>query len=789
MAVDAGQYHSVALKSDGSLIAWGVDSGLISDSDYRQVTDTPAGSNFIAVAAGRYHSLAIAAESGANAGSITAWGRDADGQATPPSGNDFVAVAGGAKHSLALRSDGTLAAWGIVYDSPYTSVREFYGDFGQVTDMPSGNGFIAIAAGDSHNVALKSDGSIVTWGDDSRELDNIPLKPPEGDFNGGLAIAAGGYHSLAIESNTPIAAYTLSVYSEGMTSVPIDSSTGHGGTTDYFKTVDEGLSVILTAPATFGGATFVEWTGAVTSSSQEITLTMDAGKSVTARYQYILSVSSVGASDVPITSATHHDGTTDYTRTLVADTLVYLTAPDLADGRTFIGWTGAETSSNQTINFTMTGNKSVTANYETPIPQYLLTVSSSGASGVSISSTTGHGGTTTYTKTLDEGTSVTLTAPALAGKTFVGWSGGVTSSSQEITLTMDASKSVTANYITEYTLSVSSSGASSVSITSATGHGGTTDYTKTVIDGTTVTLTAPVLSGKTFTGWTGSVNQSTPTISFSMTADKTVTANYAVTTYSLSVNSSGAAGVLITSTTAHGGVTNYTKTVADGAAVNLTAPEYVGSGASRKAFVNWFGAVSSTSRTINLTMTSAKTLTANYVDDPVTYTLSVSSSGASSVSITSATGHGGTTDYTKTVIDGTTVTLTAPVLSGKTFTGWTGSVTSSSSTISFSMTSAKSVTANYAVTTYSLSVSSSGASGVSITSTTGQGGVTNYTKTITSGTSVNLQAPQYVGSGASRKAFSSWSGSVSSTSLSINLTMTAGKYTVGLLVWRDGCGD
>jgi alpha-tubulin suppressor-like RCC1 family protein len=192
--IDAGLYHSIALKSDGSLAAWGVDSGLISDSDYGQVTDAPADSNFIAIASGTYHGLAIAAGPGANAGSVKAWGRDADGQATPPAGDDFVAVAAGAKHSLALRSDGTLSAWGIEYDSPYRAIREFYADFGQVTNTPSDNGYIAIAAGDFHNVAMKTDGSIITWGNDRKgQVSDVPTETNL------IAVAAGGYHSLAVE--------------------------------------------------------------------------------------------------------------------------------------------------------------------------------------------------------------------------------------------------------------------------------------------------------------------------------------------------------------------------------------------------------------------------------------------------------------------------------------------------------------------------------------------------------------------------------------------------------------
>jgi formylglycine-generating enzyme required for sulfatase activity len=78
-----------------------------------------------------------------------------------------------------------------------------------------------------------------------------------------------------------------------------------------------------------------------------------------------------------------------------------------------------------------------------------------------------------------------------------------------------------------YTLHINSSGAFGVSISSSTGHNGTTDYTQTLTAGTGVTLTAPAaVSDTTFTGWTGDVNSSNQTISFAMDADKTVTANY-----------------------------------------------------------------------------------------------------------------------------------------------------------------------------------------------------------------------------------------------------------------------
>jgi RHS repeat-associated protein len=104
------------------------------------------GNNYIAVAAGGDHALAIK-----NDGSIVCWGDNTYGQSTPPDGNDYVAIAAGAFHSLALKSDGSVVSWG---DDSYH----------QVTDTPSGNDFVAISAGGSHSLALKSDGSIVGWG-------------------------------------------------------------------------------------------------------------------------------------------------------------------------------------------------------------------------------------------------------------------------------------------------------------------------------------------------------------------------------------------------------------------------------------------------------------------------------------------------------------------------------------------------------------------------------------------------------------------------------------------------
>jgi alpha-tubulin suppressor-like RCC1 family protein len=108
-----------------------------------------------------------------------------------PDGNDFVAIdAGGlypqphvpSGYSLALKSNGSIISWG--------SIHRPYGF--------ESNDFTAIAAGNGFCLALKTDGSIAGWGSN----DYSQATPPEGnDF---VAIAAGSTHGLALKSDGSI---------------------------------------------------------------------------------------------------------------------------------------------------------------------------------------------------------------------------------------------------------------------------------------------------------------------------------------------------------------------------------------------------------------------------------------------------------------------------------------------------------------------------------------------------------------------------------------------------------
>ena len=77
-------------------------------NDYGQSVP-PSGNDFNAIAAGLQHSIALKTD-----GSIVGWGLNDYNQASPPDGNDFVAIAAGFEHSIALKRDGSIVCWGEI---------------------------------------------------------------------------------------------------------------------------------------------------------------------------------------------------------------------------------------------------------------------------------------------------------------------------------------------------------------------------------------------------------------------------------------------------------------------------------------------------------------------------------------------------------------------------------------------------------------------------------------------------------------------------------------------------
>ena len=169
------------------------------------------------------------------------------------------------------------------------------------------------------------------------------------------------------------------------------------------------------------------------------------------------------------------------------------------------------------------------------------------------------------------------------------------------------------------TLSVHSSGATSVPITSATGHGGITNYTASAVHGMTVSLTAPNIVGMHFTGWTGGVSSSLQTVIFPMPAGANITANYAINKYS----------IVFTADT-NGSITG-TKAQTVNHAANCTEVTAVADANYR--FTGWTGYYTGVDNPLTLTnVTSDKVITANFAHDAATLTLSVNGNGTSGFS-------------------------------------------------------------------------------------------------------------------------------------------------------------
>jgi alpha-tubulin suppressor-like RCC1 family protein len=220
----AGLEHTVVAKDDGTVWSWG-------DNVYGQLGDgtrlrqrTPVQvtgvSGGVAVAAGKHHSLALKSD-----GTVWAWGANDLGQLgdgiVPESGRPLpeprpmpgpvvglegvVAVAAGMHHSLALKSDGTVWSWG-------------YNELGQLGDGTIKNhvapvqvvglsAVVAVAAGVHHSLALKSDGTVWAWGantfgqlGDGRAR-NQELPVQVFGLTGAVAIGAGDYSSMAVKSD------------------------------------------------------------------------------------------------------------------------------------------------------------------------------------------------------------------------------------------------------------------------------------------------------------------------------------------------------------------------------------------------------------------------------------------------------------------------------------------------------------------------------------------------------------------------------------------------------------
>jgi alpha-tubulin suppressor-like RCC1 family protein len=237
VAVAAGYGHSLALKSDGTVWAWGFNGhGQLGDgtTETRKTPFQVSGlAGVVKIAAGDAHSVAVKGD-----GTVWAWGSNVGGQLGDGTTTDRLSpvqvsslsgtatVAAGRFHNLALKDDGTVWAWG----------DDQFGQLGEAAELQPGpseaqlgplqvgglTGVTKIAAGLTHSLALKSDGTLWAWGDNSvGELGDGQVRASDwpdrstpvkvSGLAGVAAIAGGDYQSLAVTGDGAVWAWGFNV--------------------------------------------------------------------------------------------------------------------------------------------------------------------------------------------------------------------------------------------------------------------------------------------------------------------------------------------------------------------------------------------------------------------------------------------------------------------------------------------------------------------------------------------------------------------------------------------------
>ncbi len=458
------------------------------------------------------------------------------------------------------------------------------------------------------------------------------------------------------------------------------------------------------------GYAFANWSGDLTGTANPTTITMNGNKTVTANFTastatYTLTINAVNGSVTKTPNQTSYASGAVVTLQAVPNT-----------GYTFSGWSGDLSGTTNPTTITMNGNKTVTASFTAVAgtTTYSLTVNAVNGSVTKTPNQTSY----------SPGTVVTLQAVPSAGYSFSSWSGDVTGTANPTTITMNGNKSVTASFTANtYTLTVSAVNGSVTKTPNQTSYA----Y------GTTVTLQAVPNAGYTFSGWSGDASGTANPTTITMTANKSVTANFTASTYTLTVSAVNG------SVTKTPNQTSY----ASGAVVTLQAVPNAG-----YSFSSWSGDVTGTANPTTLTMNANKSVTAGFTAN--TYTLAVSAVNGSVTKTPNQTSYA----------SGAVVTLQAVPNAGYSFSSWSGDVTGTANPTTLTMNGNKSVTAGFTANTYTLTVS---AVNGSVTKTPNQ---TSYA----SGAVVTLQAVPNTG-----YTFSGWSGDVSGTANPTTVTMNANK--------------
>ncbi len=379
--------------------------------------------------------------------------------------------------------------------------------------------------------------------------------------------------------------------------IAVSANPTNGGTVTGGGTYNQGQSCTVTATAN-SGFTFTNWTenGSVVSTQASYTFTVNSNRTLVANFQaqpqsYTITVSANPANGGTVTGGgTYQQG----------QSCTVSATP--ANGYTFLRWTenGTQVSTNANYTFTVTGNRTLVAQFQAQPQNYTISVSANPTNGGTVSG----GGT------YQQGQTCTVSATPANGYTFVKWTenGNQVSTNANYTFTVTGNRNLVAQFQAQsYYIATSSNPT----------NGGTTSGNGLYQYGETCTVTATPAQGYEFVNWkeNGSVVSTDASYSFTVTNGRNLIANFALQTFEITTSVEPAEGG-----TAHGsGTYNYGEEVT----ISIETNE-------DWAFQNWTenGTVVAEEKTFTFIATANRNFVANLM-----YTESVGEQNGSKASI------------------------------------------------------------------------------------------------------------------------------------------------------------
>ena len=317
-----------------------------------------------------------------------------------------------------------------------------------------------------------------------------------------------------------------------------------------------------------------------------------------------------------------------------------------------------------------------------------ITVTGNGA-GTVTSTPAGIDCGTDCSEAFAEGTSITLTATAAPGSTFMGWGSGSCTGTGDCTVTVGADIAIQPTFALANSIVVTINGNGTGEVASSpAGIVCPGDCSEQYGPGQNVMLTATPAAESVFAGWTGGGCAGTTPCMLTTENAAATTATFNLKKYALTITKGSTGTGTVTSTPAGiscGGTCTFN--FDSGTMVALTPNASTGS-----TFTSWGGACSG-SGACNVTMSAARSVTANFT--LTTHTLTVTKTGGGAGTVTSTpSGINCPGTCSSSYSYNTTVSLTPTTTAGNTFAGWSGACTGTGA-CSVTMTAARAVTAKF----------------------------------------------------------------------------------------------